>query len=65
MPQPTTAPSQWITVSAAAAECGVTRRTIINWIASGKLKVETRHGDAATSPYVISRESLDAAKADQ
>ena len=35
---------RWLTVNEAAEECGVTRRTVWNWVAAGKLATRRTAG---------------------
>jgi excisionase family DNA binding protein len=47
-----------LTVAEAADELGITRRQVLRWIKSGRLRARKLPGH--TSPWLIRREELDA-----
>lgn len=43
-PIPAPLPEEWLTVNAAAAEVGVSRRTVYNWMKAGKVTTKRTAG---------------------
>lgn len=56
-------PSQIVTVTVAAHEWGVNRRTARRWIETGRVEAEKIAG-GKTSAYVLTREEVDRIKAE-
>lgn len=56
-------PSQIVTVTVAADEWRVDRRTALRWIESGRVEAE-KIGTGKTSAYVLARSEVDRIKAE-